>query len=197
MPCSLKVTCLLSLAGLGKGAHLFTESPMWPATEGTCSLPPVSRCCLWLLEHPSLYKCWQLPNHPWLPDHPWEMEQHSLLMWPPSRLAATSTWWWIPLAILRASSWDFCHLFLIWLEVACILCWNVDWGSDLEVLADPHPGSSGWVGPCLCQRCSFGESRISWQITSSISGSHDTVLGALFSWYTSLYSTLISSKVVL
>ena len=118
-------------------------------------------------------------------------------MWPSNRAAANSAWQWVSQATLRVSSHDSCHLFWKWSEVTCILCWNSDWGSDLESLADPHPGSSGWVGPHLCQRCSFNESRISWQISSTISRSHDTIPGALFSWYTSWYNALTSSWVLL
>ena len=43
---SLNVTCLLGWAGLGEGAHLFTESPVWPTAEGTCSWWPLM--ALWV-----------------------------------------------------------------------------------------------------------------------------------------------------
>ena len=85
--CSSKVTHLLSLEGLGEGAHLFAESPVWPDTEVTCSWWPVGGCLLWLLVHPLLCKCWWLPNCPWLLDHQWEMEWLSLSMWPSNRVA--------------------------------------------------------------------------------------------------------------
>ena len=84
MLCSAKVTHLLNLAGLGKGTHLFTESPVWPAAERICSSSPASRCLLWLLEHSPLCKCWWLPNCPLLPDHPWETECPASQCGPPT-----------------------------------------------------------------------------------------------------------------
>ena len=90
--CSSKVTCLLSLAGLGEGAHLFVESPVQPTTKGTCPCWPASRHLLWLLIHLLLCECQWLSSCPWLLDHPWETEQLSLLMWPFSMAAATSAW---------------------------------------------------------------------------------------------------------
>ena len=134
--CSLKMTCLLSLAGLGEGANLFGESPVWPATEGTCTFSPACRHLLQLLKYPLLCECWWLPNCPWLLDHPQETEQPSPCMWPSNWAAAASNWQWASQATLRASC-DSCHLFLKWSGVTCVPCWNSDQGSDLEVLADP------------------------------------------------------------
>ena len=75
---SSKATHLLSLTGLGDGAHLFTWSPVQSTAEGTCSSWPAGRCLLQLLVHPLLPKHQQLLNQCWLLDCPWETEQPSL-----------------------------------------------------------------------------------------------------------------------
>ena len=196
VPFLSKVTHLLSLAGLGEGAHLLWNPQYSLLLRGPAvyhQLVGTSCSSLSILHYMNVSDC---PIAHGCQTIHRRQEQPNLSMWPSSRVAATSAWQWVSLATLRASSWDSCHLCLKWLEVACILHWNSGQGSDLEIPADPHPGSSGWAGPHLCWRCFFSESRISWQI-SSISRSHNTILGALFSWYTLLYSAPISSQVVL
>ena len=67
--------------------------------------------------------------------------------------------------------------------------------SDMEVPADPHPGSSSLgrtlpmpeVTPLTSQGCPSADLFLHLQVT------HGTIPGALFSWHTSLYNALISS----
>ena len=180
---SSKATHLLSLTGLSGAAHLFAGSPVWFTAEGTCSSWPASGHLLWLLVCPLLPKHQQLPDWCQLLDHPWEVEWASLLMWPSKRVAATIAQLWTSWAILKASSCDSCHLFWKWWYTSFTLAWNSAWAVVLWVLAPNRPclgSSSGRAEPCLCQRCSFNESRISWWISSFVSRSHSTV--ALFNW---------------
>ena len=85
---------------------------------------------------------------------------------------------------------------LKWSYVAWTLSWNSAHGSGLEVLMGICLSlSSCWAHFCLSWRHSLMESRISWQTLSSISASEGFLPGNLHSWYTSLYTPLISSWV--
>ena len=84
-PESSKVTHLLGYLGLGEGAHLLAESPVWPAAKGICLDWLVHEHCQWLLYLLLLHK-W-LPNSHWFPDchwlpnWPWETDQANLSIW--------------------------------------------------------------------------------------------------------------------
>ena len=55
---------------------------------------------------------------------------------------ATNIHLWASCATGRASLQDPSFRSLKWLEVAWTFCWNSDWGSGLEALADPHTDSA-------------------------------------------------------
>ena len=102
------------LTGLGKGAHLFAESPVQPTHRGDLLLlanwwaPPATPCTsstVWMLVTA------QSPIAAGLPMGDGVAQSLNMAS---IKAAATSTWWWASLATLRASLWDFCCLLWKW-----------------------------------------------------------------------------------
>ena len=94
----------------------------------------------------------------------------------------------------RASSHDPSFKSLKWSNMVWTLSLNLACRSGLEVPAGLCLSlSSGWAHSPLCWRHSLMEPRISWWTLSSISASQGFLPGDICSWYTLLYTPLISS----
>ena len=138
--------------------------------------------------------CLQLPDHLWFPDHLWL----NLLILSSSRATAANIHQWVSHTMARASSHDPSFKSLKWPYMVWTLSCNLACRSGLKVPPGLHLGSSSsWAHPCLCQRHSWTEFRISWWTFSSISASQGFLPGNLCSWYTSLNTPCISSLVKL
>ena len=184
---SSKVTCIPDCPRLGDLAHLLEDSPLHASTWGTLSWQlPAQDFWQWLP------KCLQLLKHWW----PWLIEQFSLSIFSSSKAMAANAHQEASCTTARAFSHHPSLTSLKGSYVVWILSWNLASWSGLEVPAGLYLSlSSGLAWSHLCWRHSLMESRISWQIFSSISASQGLLPGDLCSWYTSLYTPLISSLV--